>query len=189
MKHIKLFESWVNEAFYLKGFKQNMKSKVEGNLDQYIDFDKDENLYFVNIPYDKIKGGVDDAEKIIKMYSDGRYPKCKVARLNADKQEIQLVFTNESKLSEAETVDVKAKYPEFVAALEKAKVPCKVKLMKDDTIAVECGWDYPDRIFDKVDDAATSVGLNTSSNVDVCAEQAGGTVIDSKRIAGGPKRY
>ncbi len=136
----------------------------------------------MNIPYDALKDGVDSAEKVIKIAE--KYPKCKSAVLNGDEKEIRIVFTNESKISENEEVDVKAIYPAFVAALEKAKVPCKVN-----KITVECGWDYPDRIFDKVDKAAESVGLNTSKNVDVCAEQGGGTVVDSNRIAGGPKRY
>jgi len=255
MKYIKLFENWMNEAFYLEGFKQNMKSKVEGNIDQYIDFDEPANLYYVKIPYDKIKG---DAAEVISPYVDGKYPKCKSARLDADKQEVSMVFTNESKnnddikvndvvrlktdqsyegkkgvvesidgdtamvnwgdrlgdwesknkkvtphklntlisngqrVTEAEEkIDLKAKFPELVAALEKAKVPCKVKLLDapHSEIVVECGWDYPDSIFDKVDKAANSVGLNTSNNVNVCADQSGGTVVDSKRIAGGPKRY
>lgn len=187
MKHLKLFENWkLNEEFNIDGFKENMSSYVK-NVAEYIDLDKTHKLYFVNIPYDALKNGIDSAEKVIKIAE--KYPKCKTAVLNADVKEIRIVFTNES-LKEAEEtpIDLKAKFPELVAALEKAKIPCKVKLF-DKEIVVECGWDYPDKIFDKVDKAATAVGLNTSTNVNVCADQAGGTVIDSKRIAGGPKRY
>jgi len=82
---------------------------------------------------------------------------------------------------------LKDKYEALIKNLEKAKIPCKVKLMKDE-IVIECGWDFPDKIFHKVSDAADSANLK-DSDISVCAEQSGGTVLDSKRINGGPKRY
>lgn len=79
------------------------------------------------------------------------------------------------------------KFEEFAKALEKAKVPCKMKLMKDN-IVVECGWNYPDKLADKIWDAGEKLGIEYNQ-IEVCAEQSGGTVLDTKRINGGPKRY
>ena len=74
----------------------------------------------------------------------------------------------------------------LVKALTKAKVPCKVKELKDqEELIVECGWDYPDKLFFKVDDIATSLNIQ----VEVCADHTGGTVINSIRLNGGPQRY
>jgi hypothetical protein len=92
MNHIKLFENWLNEsAFNVEGFVENMKSYVK-DVEQYIDFDVQEDLLYVNIPYDALKNGVDSAEKVIKIAQN--YPKCKTAVLNGDAKEIRIVFTN-----------------------------------------------------------------------------------------------
>jgi hypothetical protein len=95
-----------------------------------------------------------------------------------------------------EKVNLEPQYNLLVAALEKKKVPCRVKLNEwsgpnaGQDISVECGWDYPDRIFDKVCDCYGKIeGLN-SQNVSVCADSGGSVIVlKSTRIAGGPKRY
>lgn len=99
---------------------------------------------------------------------------------------LKRIDINESIINEASGT-LKDKYEALIKNLEKAKIPCKVKLM-DDEIVIECGWNFPDRIFDKVSDAADDANLK-SSDINVCAEQDGGKVLDSKRINGGPKRY
>lgn len=93
---------------------------------------------------------------------------------------------NESEVNEGAGT-LKQKYEQLIKNLEKAKVPCKVKL-SDHTIIIECGWDFPDRIFHKVSDAADAANLK-DSEIEVCAEESGAKVIDSKRVNGGPKRY
>jgi hypothetical protein len=92
----------------------------------------------------------------------------------------------ESKVNEAAGT-LRDKYDKLIKALEKAKVPCRVKLTKDEVI-IECGWDYPDKISDKVFDAADSVNLK-SSEISVSAEHSGPGVIDTRKVNGGPKRY
>jgi hypothetical protein len=91
-----------------------------------------------------------------------------------------------------EKVNLEPQYKLLVAALEKKKVPCRVKLSDwqgRNEIDVECGRDYPDSIFNKISDCYDKIeGLN-SNNVSVCAESSGATVLHSTRIAGGPKRY
>jgi len=82
---------------------------------------------------------------------------------------------------------LKQKYEQLIKNLEKAKIPCNVKL-QDSSIVIECGWDFPDRIFHKVSDAADAANLK-DSEIEVCAEQSGGKILDSKRVNGGPKRY
>jgi len=82
----------------------------------------------------------------------------------------------------------KMDFRKVVAELEKRRIPCKVQLMQFGgrlNIDVLCGFDYPDSLFDKVSDASDAVGVD----VDVSADQSGGTTLDSERIAGGPKRY
>lgn len=91
MKRIKLFESFVNEEFYLKGFKENMSSYVK-DIDKYIDIDDETKLIYVNIPYDAVKDGIDSAEKIVAISQ--KYPKCKSAVLNGDAKEIRIIFDN-----------------------------------------------------------------------------------------------
>ncbi len=76
------------------------------------------------------------------------------------------------------------KYFENIAdQLVKAKIPCCLKLTADAEIIVECGFNYPDSLVDKIIDA---VG---DADIDVCAEESGSKIISSKIIAGGPKRY
>jgi len=97
-----------------------------------------------------------------------------------------LADVQESEVSEA-VGTLQDKYDALIKALEKAKVPCRVKLTNDEVI-IECGWNYPDRIADKVFDAADLVGLK-DSEISVSAEHSGPGVIDTKKINGGPKRY
>jgi hypothetical protein len=77
-------------------------------------------------------------------------------------------------------------YSKFVEALRDKGISCKTKLMKDEVV-VECGRDFPDKLFDKIHKQATK--LNIQESLSVCAEQSGGEVIDSDRINGGPKNY
>lgn len=76
-------------------------------------------------------------------------------------------------------------FQRLVQGLEQAKVPCNVKLFNTGQIDVECGFDYPDEIFFKVDDVAEELGINVS----VCAEVSGGGLEMQQRVCGGPRRY
>lgn len=76
------------------------------------------------------------------------------------------------------------KYFQTIAdQLTKAKVPCKVKLTSEDCVIVECGFNYPDNLFNKI------MSATDNADIDVCAEEYGNKIITSRSIAGGPKRY
>lgn len=97
------------------------------------------------------------------------------------------IGTNESEEMTEAAGTLQDKYDALIKALEKAKVPCRVKLTSDEVI-IECGWNYPDRIADKVFDAADLVGLK-DSEISVSAEHSGPGIKDTTRVLGGPKRY
>jgi hypothetical protein len=75
----------------------------------------------------------------------------------------------------------------FEQFLEKLKVSgLRVTVLKhDEDITVQCGWNYPDSMFEEVDEIAMSVGF---PNVDICAESAGGT-FEKFVINGGYRRH
>ena len=76
----------------------------------------------------------------------------------------------------------------FEQFLEKLKVSgLRVTILKrgDEDITVQCGWNYPDSMFEEVDEIAMSVGF---PNVDICAESAGGT-FEKFVINGGYRRH
>jgi hypothetical protein len=86
---------------------------------------------------------------------------------------------------------MKLKYLKLVASLTKKGVPCKVSLktgVTHDKIVIECGCNFPDKIFNRIYDVAEGLGMN-QNEYDVCAEEHGGTTLESTRIAGGPRRY
>jgi hypothetical protein len=76
-------------------------------------------------------------------------------------------------------------FQKMIQGLEQAKVPCNVKLFNSGKIDVECGWDYPDEIFFKVDEVAERLGID----VGVCAKVSGGVLEIQQRVCGGPRRY
>jgi hypothetical protein len=41
-------------------------------------------------------------------------------------------------------------FQKLVQSLEQAKVPCNVKLFKSGSISVECGFNWPDEMFDQI---------------------------------------
>ena len=79
------------------------------------------------------------------------------------------------------------KYDAIVTELEKKNIPCKVKETETGLI-IECGYDYPDRITEKVEDAAEKIGMPYNKLI-ICADSTGDTVLRSKSIKGGPKSY
>ena len=79
-------------------------------------------------------------------------------------------------------------YKDLVAILSKERVPCKVTLTDTPEIIVECGWDYPDSLFEKITRLGESVGIPVKT-LNICAESYGHSMIESARIGGGPKRY
>lgn len=81
-------------------------------------------------------------------------------------------------------------FQKLVAGLEQAKVPCNVKLFNTGGIAVECGWNYPDEVYEQVYDVAKPLGLFDDTNdFSICAEVHGGVLEIQQRVFGGPKRY
>jgi len=80
-------------------------------------------------------------------------------------------------------------FQKLVQGLEQAKVPCNVKLFNTGEIAVECGWNYPDEVFEQVDAVAMSLDLYTGGKFSICADVHGGVVEIQQRVYGGPKRY
>ena len=78
-------------------------------------------------------------------------------------------------------------YNKFVEALRDKGIKCRVSFMKDFEVTVECGWNYPDKMFDKVYDQAEK--LEIQDNLCVCADQSGGNVITSDRLNGGPQPH
>jgi hypothetical protein len=79
-------------------------------------------------------------------------------------------------------------YTKLVAILTKERVPCKVTISNDGSMIVECGWDYPDSVFEKITRLGESIGIPVNT-LEICAESYGHSIIESARIAGGPKRY
>lgn len=82
---------------------------------------------------------------------------------------------------------MKESFDLLCVALEKAKIPCRVKLSSHE-ILIECGWNYPNSLFNKIDKQLAKLGIS-SNDVSICAESSGGTIIETKSISGGPKRY
>ena len=76
-------------------------------------------------------------------------------------------------------------FQKLVQGLQEANAPCNVKLFNTGDISVECGWNYPDEIFEQVDSIAKAVGVR----VDICADVHGGEVEIQQRVFGGPKIY
>jgi len=83
-------------------------------------------------------------------------------------------------------------FQKLVQGLEQAKVPCNVKLFSitgkygaATTISVECGFNWPEEMFDQISAIAEAVDVPVS----VCASVSGFAIVDQKKIAGGPKTY
>jgi len=73
----------------------------------------------------------------------------------------------------------------FIAEMQKKKIPAKISEFKNGKIYVELGWNYPDRLCNKVFDIADKYNVP----VEVMADFTGGDVINVTRTGGGPKSY
>ena len=76
------------------------------------------------------------------------------------------------------------KFEKLLEELKKSSLQVNVKKFDDGSISVLCGRNYPDSMFEEVDEIAMSVGLN----VTICAESAGGK-FEEFRINGGYRRH
>jgi len=162
------------------GFEYKTKEKLTaddtihyhvGEIGEYvIGFDEDMQLFFTfqNNGYDLDLNSEKDIDAIFAHYDDEE-KKEPTPKAEPKKKEDNL----------------EGGYKKLVAELTKKKIPCKVKLGETE-IDVELGWNYPDRLADKVFDAIEKLKLK---KVEVSADTLGGKVIDSTRIAGGAKRY
>jgi hypothetical protein len=77
------------------------------------------------------------------------------------------------------------KFEQFLEKLKAAGLRVTVLKRGGGGITVQCGWNYPDSMFEEVDEIAMSVGF---PNVDICAESAGGT-FEKFVINGGHRRH
>lgn len=80
----------------------------------------------------------------------------------------------------------------LAAALEKKKVPCKLRLVDvfgNKEFAIECGHNYSSSVGDKAFDAVEACTEMNGVPYSVCAETSSKTDLGlSRSIAGGPKR-
>lgn len=87
------------KGFEIEGFKQNMKSYVN-NIENFIDYDKDGDLYYVYIPFSALKqDDVQTANKIVRIAE--LYPRCLSAHADLDKKEIRFIFANSPVIKES----------------------------------------------------------------------------------------
>lgn len=72
----------------------------------------------------------------------------------------------------------------LVKRLQKTNLKLRVK-MELNEIIVECGFNYPDEIAEKIFEISDELLID----VTVCAEQTGGKILNSELINGGPKIF
>lgn len=75
-------------------------------------------------------------------------------------------------------------FRKFVAEMTRKSVPARIKETDGQPI-VELGWNYPDKLADKVWDIACKFDLE----VEICAEEQGTSFRYMTRTGGGPKSY
>ena len=112
--------------------------------------------------------------RLLQTYEDGKFS-------NLD---VRVVDTVQESVNESYEED----FEKLAKALEKKKVPCKLVMSEfqgDINYDILCGFDYPDSVFFKADDAMKEAGVKANVSADI----AGGRVLKSRYIAGGPKRY
>lgn len=80
----------------------------------------------------------------------------------------------------------KDRYDKVLDELRKANVPCKVQLTAEDEIHISLGFNYPDELRDKADEAAQKAGIK---NVEINADSGGYKIKRWSNIKGGPKSY
>ena len=79
-------------------------------------------------------------------------------------------------------------FEKLAAALEKHRIPCKLVMSEfrgKTELDILCGWDYPEKLARKCDDVMAEVGVQA----EVSADMGGGKILNSRRIAGGPRSY
>jgi tRNA A37 threonylcarbamoyladenosine dehydratase len=84
-------------------------------------------------------------------------------------------------------MDIKQTYAALVKEAYTRRIPCKLT-RTDTTITAQMGMDYDDELYERILDASEVVGMKVNE-LEVCAEQYGGMVLESTNIAGGPKNY
>lgn len=73
-------------------------------------------------------------------------------------------------------------------ALRDKKIDCRLKLIDDFDIVVECGFNYPDKMFYDISEEAEKLGISEDA-ISVCADVTGGEVNKIMTINAGPKSY
>lgn len=77
-----------------------------------------------------------------------------------------------------------SEYEKLVKSLTDAKINGKLSIDNEE-YHIELGFNYPDKIANKVWDVADKLGIN----IEVCAEYSSSSKRNIKRINGGPKRW
>lgn len=85
--------------------------------------------------------------------------------------------------------DLTQLFDQLIIKLEKKKVPATVKRY-DNQIVIEAGWNYPSSICRKVFPIISELtGEVNTEKIALCAEISGGTILQTKYVCGGAKRY
>ena len=79
---------------------------------------------------------------------------------------------------------MRREFDALVKRLQETNLKLRVK-MELNEIIVECGFNYPDEIAEKIFEISDELLID----VTVCAEQTGGKILNSELINGGPKIF
>jgi hypothetical protein len=74
-------------------------------------------------------------------------------------------------------------FDQITEALKQAKIPCRLKETNKTEYIIELGMWYPDELVDNIYEAIPDFKGT------ICGESAGGIIVASVRICGGPKNY
>ena len=100
---------------------------------------------------------------------------------------IEISKARRNELSEND-ITLKDNYDNLIQSLRLAKIPCNVKLKKNE-ILIELGWDYPDKLIDKILDIGNKLGLSLGINLSIAASESGSDAIESRMLNGGPRNW
>ena len=82
---------------------------------------------------------------------------------------------------------MKETYDKIVSALTTASAACRVELTDNNFIDIICGYNYPEKLCNKIDKALKASGISLK-DYGICADISGTIVVERTNIAGGPKK-
>ncbi len=96
-------------------------------------------------------------------------------------------------LNESTSVNVADIFDTIIKKFNEAKIPSDTKLYDSGELLIQLGWDYPDKLVNKVYDILTQLGIKDeefNDIVSICAEGGGrGKVIKGVQTSGGRRDY